>query len=294
MMRILLFMLTNAAILVVISITFRVLGLEQFLLQQGLGNMTGLLIMSAIMGMAGSFISLLMSKSMAKRSTGAIVIENPTTEQERWLISTVENQARMAGIDMPEVAIIPNNTVNAFATGARKNAALVAVTQGLLNTMSRSEAEAVMAHEISHVANGDMVTMTLIQGVVNTFVIFFARIIGMLVDKAVFKSRSGYGPGYFITSMIAQVVLSFFATMIVMWFSRWREFHADKGGAELAGKMNMIGALEALKRQHEPAELPGELAAFGISSAVPTGLKRFFLSHPPLDVRIKALEDSAY
>lgn len=292
MMRILLFMLTNAAILVVISITFRLLGLEQFLLQQGLGNMTGLLIMSAVMGMAGSFISLLMSKGMAKRSTGAIVIETPSNEQEKWLFSIVEKQARMAGIAMPEVAIIPNNTVNAFATGARKNAALVAVTQGLLNTMSRSEAEAVMAHEISHVANGDMVTMTLIQGVVNTFVIFFARIIGMLVDKAIFKSRSGYGPGYFITSIIAQVVLSFFATMIVMWFSRWREFHADKGGAELAGKMNMIGALEALKRQHAPAELPGELAAFGINSGVPSGLKKLFLSHPPLDERIKALEET--
>lgn len=293
-MRILLYMMTNAAILVVISITFRLLGLDQFLMQQGFGNMTGMLIMCAIMGMAGSFISLLMSKSMAKRSTGAIVIENPQTEQERWLVSTVERQAEMAGIKMPEVAIIPNNTVNAFATGARKNAALVAVTAGLLNTMSRSEAEAVMAHEVAHVANGDMVTMTLIQGVVNTFVLFFSRIIGMVVDKAIFKTRNGYGPGYFITSIIAQVVLSFLASMIVMWFSRWREFHADKGGAEMAGKMNMIGALEALKRPQQPSELPDQLAAFGINAGVPSGLKKLFLTHPPLEERIKALEDSKY
>lgn len=293
-MRILLYMMTNAAILVVISITFRLLGLDQFLMQQGFGNMTGMLIMCAVMGMAGSFISLLMSKGMAKRSTGAVVIEDPQTEQERWLVSTVERQAEMAGIKMPEVAIIPNNTVNAFATGARKNAALVAVTAGLLNTMSRGEAEAVMAHEVAHVANGDMVTMTLIQGVVNTFVLFFSRIIGMVVDKAIFKTRNGYGPGYFITSLIAQVVLSFLASMIVMWFSRWREFHADKGGAEMAGKMNMIGALEALKRPHQPSELPDQLAAFGINGGIPSGLKKLFLSHPPLDERIKALEDSKY
>jgi len=286
------YLLTNIAVLIVVSIVGKLIGLDQMMAGAGMGGMTGMLISCALMGMTGSFISLLMSKSAAKRSTGAVLIESPSNAQEKWLFDVVERQAKMADIKMPEVAIIPNDTVNAFATGARKNAALVAVTQGLLNTMSKSEAEAVMAHEISHVANGDMVTMTLIQGIVNTFVLFFARIVGTVVDRAVFKSN-GRGMGSYAVYMIMQTVFGFLATMIVMWFSRWREFHADKGGAELAGKINMIGALDALRRQ-QPAPLPSQMAAFGIAGGIPSGMKKFFMSHPPLEDRIKALEESQY
>lgn len=294
-MRILLFLLTNAAVLLVISIVFHFLGLGNYLSQNGVNlNLDSLLLMSAIMGMSGSFISLLLSKMMAKRSMGVYVIGQPSNSTEQWLVETVARQARRAGIGMPEVGMFDSPDPNAFATGASKNNALVAVSTGLLHNMEADEVEAVLGHEISHVANGDMVTMGLLQGVVNTFVYFFATIAGHLVDRVLFRSgdddRGGYGPAYFITQMIAQIVLSILATMIVMWFSRWREFHADAGGAELAGRSKMIGALRALQRAHEHPDLPGTLAAFGISGGMASGFQKLFLSHPPLEERIAALE----
>ncbi len=287
MKRIFLFITTNIAILLVLSVAIKVLGLEPYLQQGGL-NYQSLLIFSAIFGMGGSFISLLMSKMMAKRMMGAQVIEQPADATETWLVDTVRRQAEAAGIGMPEVAIFDSPQVNAFATGAKRNDALVAVSTGLLRSMSREEAEAVLGHEVSHVANGDMVTLALIQGVVNTFVFFLSRIIGQVVDRAVFRSEHGHGPGFWITSIVAQVVLGILASMIVMWFSRQREFRADAGGARLAGRESMIGALERLKRVHEPP-LPDQLAAFGISGGIGQGLKRLFMSHPPLDERIAAL-----
>jgi heat shock protein HtpX len=287
MKRIFLFITTNIAILVVLSIAIKVLGLEYYLDQGGL-NYQSLLIFSAIFGMGGSFISLLMSKMSAKRMMGAQVIEQPANATETWLVDTVRRQAESARIGMPEVAIFDSPQVNAFATGAKRNDALVAVSTGLLQSMSREEAEAVLGHEISHVANGDMVTLALIQGVVNTFVFFLSRIIGQIVDRAVFRSEHGHGPGFWITSIIAQVVLGILASIIVMWFSRQREFRADAGGAKLAGRESMIGALERLKQAHEPP-LPDQLAAFGISGGMGQGLKRLFMSHPPLDERIAAL-----
>jgi heat shock protein HtpX len=292
-MRILLFLLTNAAVLLLISIIFHFLGLGNVLRQNGVGlNLDTLLIYSAVIGMSGSFISLVMSKFMAKQSMGVFVIEQPANQTEQWLVETVRRQAQAAGIGMPEVGIFQSPDPNAFATGMNKNSALVAVSTGLLNAMSADEVEAVLGHEISHVANGDMVTLGLIQGVVNTFVIFFAKIIGFFVDRVLLRSgddeRGGYGVGYFITEMIAQVVLSIFATMIVMWFSRWREFRADAGGASLAGREKMINALRALQRSHEPQPLPGEMAAFGIHNG---GLSKLFMSHPPLEERIAALQN---
>lgn len=287
MKRIFLFITTNIAILLVLSIAIKVLGVEPYLQQGGL-NYQSLLIFSAILGMGGSFISLLMSKMSAKRMMGAQVIEQPTNATETWLVDTVRRQAEAAGIGMPEVAIFDSPQVNAFATGAKRDDALVAVSTGLLRSMSREEAEAVLGHEISHVANGDMVTLALIQGVVNTFVFFLSRIIGQVVDRAVFRSEHGHGPGFWITSIIAQVVLGILASIIVMWFSRQREFRADAGGARLAGRESMIGALERLKQVHEPP-LPDQLAAFGISGGMGSGLKRLFMSHPPLDERIAAL-----
>jgi len=284
--RILLFLGTNIAVMLVLSIAIRIFGLDQY---AGTGTMQ-MLVFAFIFGMVGSVISLAMSKSMAKRSTGARVIEQPANENEAWLIETVRRQAEAAGIGMPEVAIFDTPQVNAFATGMNKNKALVAASSGLLQTMTRDEAEAVMAHEISHVANGDMVTLALIQGVVNTFVIFFSRIIGNIVDKVVFRNERGYGPGYFITSMIAQFVLGILASAIVMYFSRIREYRADQGGANLAGKNKMIDALRRLQSQHEPEQLPDQLAAFGISGARSSGFKRFFRSHPDLDERIEALQ----
>lgn len=295
-MRILLFLLTNAAVLLLISIVFHVLGLGDFLHQRGVPlSLDQLLISSAVIGMSGSFISLMMSKWMAKQSMGVHVIEQPGNATEQWLVDTIARQARRLNIGMPEVGVFDSPDPNAFATGMSRNASLVAVSTGLLQRMNADEVEAVLGHEMSHVANGDMVTMGLLQGVVNTFVYFFASIAGYLVDRVLLRSGDdergyGYGPGYYITQMVAQVLLSILATMIVMWFSRRREFRADAGGAELAGRGKMIDALRALQRAHEPADLPGELAAFGINGGISSGFQRLFLSHPPLEERIAALQ----
>ena len=292
MTRIFLFVTTNLAILFVLNISLRVLGVDRMLETQGGGiNLTALLIISAVIGMGGSFISLAISKWMAKRSTGARVIERPGNRTERWLLDTVARQARQAGIGMPEVAIYDAPEINAFATGMSRNNALVAVSTGLLANMSADESEAVLGHEVSHVANGDMVTLTLIQGVVNTFVILLSRVVGHLVDRVVFRNARGYGFGYFITVIIAQVVLSVLASIIVMWFSRQREYRADAGGAKLAGRDKMIAALRRLRSGYgEEPRLPSEMSAFGISGRVGTGFAHLFRSHPPLDDRIAALE----
>jgi len=269
------------------------LGVDMMLEQQGGGlNLTALIIMSGAFGMGGSLISLALSKWMAKRSMGVQLIEIPKTQQEEWLLSTVEMQAREAGIGMPEVGIFNSPQPNAFATGMSKNSALVAVSTGLLANMTQGEVEAVLGHEVSHVANGDMVTLTLIQGVVNTFVIFFSRIIGHLLDRVVFKIQRGHGPGYWIGIIFVQMILSVLASTIVMWFSRRREFKADSGGAYLAGREKMIAALRRLQQGSNPEPLPDEMAAFGISGGSPSGFKRLFMSHPPLEERIAALENS--
>ena len=291
MKRIMLFLATNIAVILLLSIAMRLLGADQYMAQQGY-NYQALLVFSAIFGMGGAFISLGLSKWLAKRSTGARVIEKPAGETEAWLIRTVERQARQAGIGMPEVAIFPSPQPNAFATGAKRDSALVAVSEGLLQQMSRDEVEAVLAHEISHIANGDMVTLTLIQGVLNTFVIFLSRIIGGIVNRVVFRSNSNYGIGYFISVIITQIVLGILASVIVMRFSRYREFRADAGGARLAGRHKMIGALERLKSAHGPAELPKELNAFGIAGGGNGGLRRLLMSHPPLDERIRVLREA--
>lgn len=287
MKRIFLFILTNLAVLFVISITLRLLGVDKILNDSGGINFNALLVMSAVMGFAGSIISLFLSKWSAKRMVGAQVITNPIDPTERWLMETVRKQAQAVGIGMPEVAIYEAPDVNAFATGWNRNNALVAVSTGLLHNMSRDEAEAVLAHEISHVANGDMITLALMQGVVNTFVIFFSRIIGHLVDRLVFKTEREYGPAYWITSIIAQMVLGILASIIVMWFSRQREFRADAGGANLAGRNKMIAALEKLKINHEQATLPEQMAAFGIAGG--GGFAKLFSTHPSLEERIEAL-----
>lgn len=292
MMRIALFLGTNFAVLFVLNLIFTLLGLNQ----PGT-SWTPFLIMAAIMGMAGSFISLLVSKSAAKRSTGARVIETPSDETERWLLSTVASQASSVEIDMPEVAIFNSTAPNAFATGANKNKALVAVSKGLLNGMDRDEVEAVVGHEMTHVANGDMVTLSLVQGVVNTFVMVFAQMISVMVDRRGNNeySTTGYGfgrgIGYRMTYMIAQAVLGFLATLIVRWFSRWREFHADKGGAELAGHDKMIRALERLQTLQRPAQLPAQMQALGINGGLlgAFGLKKLTMTHPSLEERIAAL-----
>ena len=291
MKRIMLFILTNIAIMVVLSITLRLLGVDSILAENGSDlNIQALVILSGVIGFGGSFISLLMSKWMAKRMTGAVVITSPGTNVERWLISTVEKQAKIVGIKMPEVAIFPSPDMNAFATGARKNNALVAVSQGLLDNMAQGEIEAVVGHEMSHVANGDMVTLALIQGVVNTFVVFLSRVVGHIVDRVILKNNQGHGIGYFVTVMIAQVVLSILASTIVMYFSRKREFIADTGGADLAGHQNMIGALKRLGKV-EPEALPEQMAAFGINDK--GGIMALFSSHPPIEARIVALEERA-
>ncbi len=291
MKRVFLFIATNLAVLVVLSITLRLLGVDSLLDQSGTGlNITALLIFASVLGFGGAFISLAISKWMAKRSTGAVVIEKPSNETERWLFDTVRRQARQAGIGMPEVAIYESEDINAFATGMNRNKALVAVSTGLLSKMDRSAVEAVLGHEVTHVANGDMITLTLIQGVVNTFVIVLARVIGHIVDKVVFKTERGFGPAYFITSIVAEIVLAILASTIVMWFSRQREYRADAGGAKLSSRDNMIGALEALKRAHEPSQLPQQMAAFGINGGLASGFKKLFMSHPPLDARIAALK----
>jgi heat shock protein HtpX len=292
MTRIFLFIATNIAVIALISITFQILGIEGLLAANGVDlNLYALLVMSAVIGFGGSFISLAISKWMAKRSMGVQIIENPAHPQERWLVDTVAKQAENAGIGMPEVGIFQSDTVNAFATGMSRNNALVAVSTGLLQAMTADEAEAVLGHEVSHIANGDMITMGLIQGVVNTFVIFLSRIIGFFVDRVILKNQRGFGIGYFISSILAQIVLSFFASMIVMWFSRRREFRADEGGADLAGKHKMIAALKKLQGD-QAEDLPGEFAAFGINGGRPTGLRALFMSHPPLEERIAALQRS--
>ncbi|MGZ5581031.1 MAG: protease HtpX [Methylobacter sp.] len=290
MMRIFLFFATNAAILVVVSIIFNILGLGSALDAQGVNlNLNSLLVMSAVIGMTGSFISLAMSKWSAKNAMGVYVIERPQNQTEQWLLDIVARQAQQAGIGMPEVGIFETPESNAFATGMSRDSALVAVSTGLLHNMNADEVEAVVGHEISHVANADMVTMALMQGVVNTFVYFFATVIGHVVDKTVFKTERGYGPAYYITQMVAQIVLGILASMLVMWFSRYREFRADAGGANLAGRQKMINALRALQRGHEAEDLPGQLAAFGINGG---GVSRLFMSHPPLEERIAALQNS--
>ncbi|MEM7081771.1 MAG: protease HtpX [Pseudomonadota bacterium] len=292
MTRILLFVATNVAIIALISIIFSVLGIGGVLQSNGVNlDLSALLVMSAVIGFAGSFISLAMSKWMAKRTTGAQVIEQPSNEMERWLLQTVTRQASAVGITTPEVAIYNSPDVNAFATGARRNSSLVAVSTGLLKNMTRDEAEAVLAHEVSHVANGDMVTLTLVQGVVNTFVVFFSRIVGHLVDRVVFKVERGHGPGYYIGSIVAQILFSLLASIIVMWFSRQREFRADAGAAELSGRNKMISALRRLQSgKTEP--LPGELSAFGIGGGA-SKFGKLFMSHPPLEERIAALESQS-
>ncbi len=293
MKRITLFLATNFAILIVMSITLRLLGVERILDEQGAGlDFNALLIFSAVFGMAGSIISLLISKWMAKKSTGARVIEQPRNEAEQWLLNTVRQQAQAAGIGMPEVAIYPSPDINAFATGANRNNALVAVSTGILEQMNRDELEAVLGHEVSHVANGDMITLSLIQGVVNTFVIFFSRVIGHVVDRVVFKVERGHGPAFWITAIIAEMVLAVLASIIVFWFSRQREFRADAGGAALAGRHKMINALKRLQQAHTPNQLPDSMKAFGIRGGIGQGLKRLFMTHPPLNERIAALENN--
>jgi heat shock protein HtpX len=287
MKRIALFLATNIAILLVLSIAMRVFGIEPYLNEQGL-NLTSLLFVAAVMGFGGSFISLAISKWMAKKTMGVRVIETPSNSTELWLVDTVKKYAADAGIGMPEVGIFDTPEVNAFATGMTRNSSLVAVSSGLLQKMTRPEAEAVVGHEIAHIANGDMVTLTLIQGVVNTFVIFLSRVIGHTVDRVVFKNERGHGPAFWITTIVAQLVLGILASIIVMWFSRQREFRADRGGASLAGGPAMIAALERLNSLH-PAPLPEKMAAFGIAGGGTHGIKRLFMTHPPLDERIAAL-----
>ena len=288
MTRILLFLGTNMAIVLVLSITMKLLGVEPYLNANGL-NLNSLLIFAAVMGFGGSFISLAISKWSAKRAMGVRVIEDPATSTEVWLVDTVRKYATQSGIKMPEVGIFDTPEVNAFATGMSRNSSLIAVSSGLLQQMSRQEAEAVIGHEVAHAANGDMVTMALIQGVVNTFVMFLSRVVGHLVDKIVFKTERGHGPAFFVTMIIAEMVLGILASIIVMWFSRQREFRADRGGAGLAGRQNMIGALQRLEAMH-PQPLPDKMAAFGIAGGVGSGIKRLFMTHPPLAERIAALK----
>jgi len=289
--RVGLFLITNLAIILVLSFTARILGVDRFLTQNGL-NLGALLIFSLLFGFGGSFISLALSKWMAKRWTGAQVIENPSTPTERWLVDTVRRQAQLAGIGMPEVATYEAPEINAFATGMNRNNALVAVSTGLLRSMTPDEAEAVLGHEVTHVANGDMVTLALIQGVVNTFVIFLARVIGYVVDRVILKNDR-LGIGYWVTTIAAELVLGILASIIVLWFSRRREFRADAGGAQLAGRDKMIGALERLKAMYAPSTLPQQVEAFGISGKEGNSLARLFMSHPPLDERIATLRESA-
>lgn len=291
MMRILLFLATNIAIMVVISIVFNVFGLSGILDEQGINiDLNSLLVMSAVIGMTGSFISLALSKWTAKQGMGVQVIDQPSNQSEQWLLNIVAKHARQAGIGMPEVGIFLAPEANAFATGMNRNSALVAVSSGLLQRMNNDEVEAVIGHEITHVANGDMVTLALMQGVLNTFVYFFASIIGHVVDRVILQNERDHGMGYFLVQMVAQIALGFLATMLVMWFSRYREFKADAGGAQLAGRGKMIDALRALQREYEPQDLPGQLAAFGINGS---DVKSLFMSHPPLAERIAALQNMA-
>ncbi len=292
MKRIFLFLMTNIAIMIVLSITLSLFGFEGYMDAQGINlDIPALLVFCAVFGMGGSFISLAISKWMAKRTTGAQVIETPANETERWLVATVQRQAEKAGIGMPEVAIFPSASPNAFATGMSRNKALVAVSSGLLDNMSRGEVEAVLGHEVAHVANGDMITLALIQGVLNTFVMFLSRVIGHFVDRVILKNERGHGIGYYVTMIVAELILGVLAAIIVMWFSRKREFRADEGGAQLSDRSRMIAALEALQRASGATEpLPDQLAAFGIAGGIGSGIKRLFMSHPPLEERIAALK----
>lgn len=292
--RIGLFIATNIAILFILNITMRLLGIESILDQQGVDlDLNALLVFAGVIGFSGSLISLAISKWTAKRMTGAEVITQPRNSTEQWLLQTVQRQAQQAGIGIPEVAIYDAPDVNAFATGWNRNNALVAVSTGLLRSMNQDEAEAVLGHEISHVANGDMITLALIQGVVNTFVIFLSRVIGHVVDRVVFKTERGHGPAFWVTAIVAELVLGILASIIVMWFSRQREFRADAGGASLAGRHKMIGALRALQRTYEQPHLPDQMAAFGISGNRSSGLRRLFMTHPPLEERIARLQGQA-
>ncbi len=291
MKRIFYFLATNLAIVFVLSITMRLLGVEPFLNANGL-NLNSLLIFAAVMGFGGAFISLAISKWSAKQMSGAVTIDNPKTPDEIWLMNIVKNQSQAVGIQMPEVAIFNSPVVNAFATGMSRNSSLVAVSSGLLEMMTKDEAEAVIGHEISHIANGDMVTLTLIQGVVNTFVLFFSRVIGYTVDKVIFKTREGTGPAFFITMIISELLLGVLASIVVMWFSRQREYRADIGGGQLAGKQKMIAALKRLKAQYESSALPKSIAALGISGEQGMGLKELFSTHPSLDDRIARLQQN--
>lgn len=288
MKRVILFLATNLAIVLVLSLTMKILGVEPYLNAKGL-NLQSLLIFAAVMGFGGSFISLAISKWMAKKSLGVHVIESPTNPTEVWLVDTIRKFADEAGIKMPEVGLYDSPEVNAFATGMGKNSALIAVSTGLLQNMTREEATAVLGHEVAHAANGDMVTLTLIQGVVNTFVIFLSRVIGHTVDRVVFRNEEGQGPAFFVTMIVSELLLGILASIIVMWFSRQREFRADAGGARLASRGAMIAALERLNSLH-PQPLPDKMAAFGIAGGGTSGLKRLFMTHPPLEERIAALK----
>lgn len=294
MTRILLFVITNVAVLFVLSISMRLLGIEGLLDRQGVDlNLNALLVYAAIIGMTGSLISLAISKWSAKRMMGLQIIDQPRNSAEQWLLATVRRLAERAGIGMPEVGVYEAPDMNAFATGMRRNNALVAVSTGLLNSMDKDEVEAVLAHEVAHIANGDMVTLALIQGVVNTFVIFLSRVIGHTVDRVVFKTERGHGPAFWITSVIAELVLGVLATIIVMWFSRYREFRADAGSAESVGAHKMIAALQRLKGNMEQPQLPERMKAFGIAGGMRRDFMRLFMSHPPLDERIAALQGRA-
>ena len=291
--RVGLFLAANFGVLAVLSVSSRVLGIDRWLAEQGMaGQINGLLIMALLFGFGGSFISLAMSKRSAKKGMGVQVIESPRNTTERWLIETVRRQAEQAGIGMPEVGVFNSPQPNAFATGMKRDNALVAVSTGLLQTMSQDEVEAVLGHEVSHVANGDMITMGLLQGILNTFVILFSRVIGMLIDRALLRIERGIGPGYLIGSIVAEVVLGIVAAIIASWFSRRREFRADAGSANLAGRQKMINALRRLQAAHAPKDLPGQLAAFGIAGGVGAGLKSLLMTHPPLEQRIAALENA--
>lgn len=292
-MRILLFLATNMAIILVASVTLSLLGVGSMLQANGVDlDLANLLIICAVFGMAGSLVSLFISKWMAKRSTGTQIITQARTADEKWLLDTVQELSDKAGIKMPEVGIFPSPQSNAFATGWNKNDALVAVSQGLLSRFRPEEIRAVLAHEIGHVANGDMVTLALIQGVVNTFVMFFSRIIGHFVDRVILKNERGHGIGFYLTTIFAEIVLGILASTIVAWFSRRREYRADEAGAEFASPDAMIGALQRLKaEQGMPADMPDQLVAFGINEGLKEGLAKLFASHPPLDERIAALQN---
>ncbi len=293
MRRIIYFLITNIAILIVLSATMRLLGIEPYLTPYGL-NYQSLIAFAAIFGMGGAFISLALSKWTAKKLTGASVIGSPANETEAWLVRTVSELARASNIGMPEIAVYPSDDMNAFATGMRKNSSLVALSSGMLRRMDRDKIRAVLAHEVAHVVNGDMITLALIQGVVNTFVLFLSRVIGHTVDRVVFKNEKGHGIAFWITTIIAEILLAVLASVVVFYFSRKREYRADSGAADLVGKKPMISALEALKTSIRQPHLPDKIAAFGISGSKKSGIAALFATHPDIDDRIAALQNSSY